>query len=117
MNLFLIAATPGPRFELPPAWGMALGLLLVALNGFFVAAEFALVKVRPTQIEPYVQAGERGGHGGRPHVATPRARPPRPLPLGHPARHPPGEPRAGLGRRAGLRLDRGASGAPLRREQ
>ena len=33
------------RFELTPAWGMALGLLLVALNGFFVAAEFAFVKI------------------------------------------------------------------------
>jgi CBS domain containing-hemolysin-like protein len=59
MNLFLIAATPGPRFELTPAWGMALGLLLVALNGFFVAAEFALVKLRPTQLEPHISAGSR----------------------------------------------------------
>jgi CBS domain containing-hemolysin-like protein len=31
----------------------------VALNGFFVAAEFALVKVRPTQVEPNVARGER----------------------------------------------------------
>jgi CBS domain containing-hemolysin-like protein len=59
MNPFLIAATPGPRFELTPAWGMALGLLLVALNGFFVAAEFALVKVRPTQLEPHISEGSR----------------------------------------------------------
>jgi len=42
-----------------PWWGLFLGLVLVAVNGFFVAAEFALVKVRPTQIEPYVQAGQR----------------------------------------------------------
>ena len=34
-------------------------LLLLAGNGFFVAAEFALVKVRPTQIEPYAAAGLR----------------------------------------------------------
>ncbi len=47
------------RFELTPAWGMALGLLLVALNGFFVAAEFALVKVRPTQLEPLISEGSR----------------------------------------------------------
>jgi CBS domain containing-hemolysin-like protein len=47
------------RFELTPAWGMALGLLLVALNGFFVAAEFALVKVRPTQLEPLIGEGSR----------------------------------------------------------
>lgn len=59
MSLFLLAATPGPRFELTPAWGMALGLLLVALNGFFVAAEFALVKVRPTQLEPLISEGSR----------------------------------------------------------
>jgi CBS domain containing-hemolysin-like protein len=54
MSPFLIAAAaPPPRVELiSPGWGMLLGLLLVALNGFFVAAEFALVKVRPTQLEP-----------------------------------------------------------------
>src|SRR3954454_3398101 len=47
------------HFELTPGWGMLLGILLVALNGFFVAAEFALVKVRPTQIEPLVTEGNR----------------------------------------------------------
>jgi CBS domain containing-hemolysin-like protein len=54
MTPFLIAAAvPAPQVQIIPAgWGMALGLLLVALNGFFVAAEFALVKVRPTQLEP-----------------------------------------------------------------
>ena len=41
-----------------PWLGLALGLLLVALNGFFVAAEFALVKVRPTQIQPRADRGE-----------------------------------------------------------
>jgi CBS domain containing-hemolysin-like protein len=45
--------------SLDPGTGLLLGLLLVALNGFFVAAEFALAKVRATQIEPHVQAGER----------------------------------------------------------
>ncbi|HVS12398.1 MAG TPA: hemolysin family protein [Thermoanaerobaculia bacterium] len=44
------AAMPPGGFELNPFTGMALALLLVALNGFFVAAEFALVKVRSTQI-------------------------------------------------------------------
>ncbi|MDB4797360.1 hemolysin family protein, partial [bacterium] len=34
-------------------------LLLVALNGFFVAAEFALVKVRGTQLQPLVDEGQR----------------------------------------------------------
>jgi CBS domain containing-hemolysin-like protein len=32
-------------------------LALVLLNGFFVAAEFAIVKVRSTQIEPLVKRG------------------------------------------------------------
>ncbi|MBI3006414.1 MAG: DUF21 domain-containing protein, partial [Ignavibacteriales bacterium] len=32
-------------------------LFFVALNGFFVAAEFAIVKVRMTQIEPLVHRG------------------------------------------------------------
>jgi CBS domain containing-hemolysin-like protein len=34
-------------------------LVLVALNGFFVAAEFALVKVRDTQLKPLIQKGHR----------------------------------------------------------
>lgn len=36
-----------------------LTVLLVALNGFFVAAEFALVKVRASQIELRAQAGNK----------------------------------------------------------
>ena len=32
---------------------------LVFLNGFFVAAEFAIVKVRATQIEPLVKSGSK----------------------------------------------------------
>jgi CBS domain containing-hemolysin-like protein len=60
MTVFLIAATPVPQVQaLSPGWGMFLGILLVAFNGFFVAAEFALVKVRPTQLEPLVDAGNR----------------------------------------------------------
>jgi len=34
-------------------------LALVFLNGFFVAAEFAIVKVRSTQIEPMAKAGSK----------------------------------------------------------
>ncbi|MGB0420417.1 MAG: hemolysin family protein [Limisphaerales bacterium] len=34
-------------------------LLLVALNGFFVAAEFALVKIRESQIKPLIDEGNR----------------------------------------------------------
>jgi CBS domain containing-hemolysin-like protein len=39
--------------------GLFLTLVLVFLNGFFVAAEFALVKVRMSQIEMRAQAGSR----------------------------------------------------------
>src|SRR5580765_4851614 len=34
--------------------------MLVALNGFFVAAEFALVKVRDTQLQTLAEKGHRG---------------------------------------------------------
>jgi CBS domain containing-hemolysin-like protein len=40
-------------------WKIIAVLFLVLLNGFFVAAEFALVKVRDTQIEPLVLKGQR----------------------------------------------------------
>jgi CBS domain containing-hemolysin-like protein len=59
MSLMLLAAAPGPQFRIDPWWGLLFALLLVFLNGFFVAAEFALVKVRPTQIDPYVSEGLR----------------------------------------------------------
>jgi CBS domain containing-hemolysin-like protein len=36
---------------------IGIAMLLVALNGFFVAAEFALVKIRVSQIEQLVEAG------------------------------------------------------------
>lgn len=51
---FLLAAAEPPiggGWTLAPWAGLLLGLLLVLLNGFFVAAEFALVKLRPTQLE------------------------------------------------------------------
>jgi CBS domain containing-hemolysin-like protein len=60
--LYLLAAggpPGGAGLDIGPWTGLLLGLLLVVLNGFFVAAEFALVKVRPTQIEPNVERGER----------------------------------------------------------
>ncbi|HEV3191035.1 MAG TPA: CNNM domain-containing protein, partial [Polyangiaceae bacterium] len=40
-------------------WGLVVAALCVALNGFFVAAEFALVKVRATQIRSRARKGER----------------------------------------------------------
>jgi CBS domain containing-hemolysin-like protein len=39
--------------------GILVVLAIVALNGFFVAAEFAIVKVRSTQIEPLVREGSK----------------------------------------------------------
>lgn len=60
MSPFLLASSaPVPPVHIDPWLGLFLGLLLVALNGFFVAAEFALVKVRPTQIDPYVHEMRR----------------------------------------------------------
>lgn len=41
------------------AWKLAAVVFLVLLNGFFVAAEFALVKVRSTQLAPLVTRGNR----------------------------------------------------------
>jgi CBS domain containing-hemolysin-like protein len=38
--------------------GLLLALLLVLLNGFFVAAEFALVRVRKSQLDEMVERGE-----------------------------------------------------------
>lgn len=42
-------------------WRLLLALFLVALNGFFVAAEFAIVKVRASQIEIKAKSGSRVG--------------------------------------------------------
>lgn len=42
---------------LDPWLGVSLAAVLIALNAFFVAAEFALVQVRPTQIEPLLKRG------------------------------------------------------------
>jgi CBS domain containing-hemolysin-like protein len=39
--------------------GPLLVIVLVLLNGFFVAAEFAIVKIRDTQIDPLVAKGHR----------------------------------------------------------
>jgi CBS domain containing-hemolysin-like protein len=38
---------------------LALAALFIVLNGFFVSAEFALVKVRVTQLHPRVRQGDR----------------------------------------------------------
>jgi len=58
VNLPAEAGLAEPTPALDPWMGLAVGLLLIAANGFFVAAEFALVKVRPTQIQPRAEKGE-----------------------------------------------------------
>src|SRR5712671_1776411 len=40
-------------------WRVLAVAVLVFLNGFFVAAEFALVKIRDTQLKPLIQRGNR----------------------------------------------------------
>jgi CBS domain containing-hemolysin-like protein len=40
-------------------WGLAVAALCIALNGFFVAAEFALVKVRATQLRSRARKGDK----------------------------------------------------------
>jgi CBS domain containing-hemolysin-like protein len=42
-----------------PAWYLLLAALFVLANGFFVAAEFSLVKVRPTQLAELLQRGSK----------------------------------------------------------
>ena len=42
---------------IPPAVGLPIAFLLVLLNGFFVAAEFAIVKVRGTRLSELAAAG------------------------------------------------------------
>ena len=43
----------------PLLWKMLLVALLVFLNGFFVAAEFALVKIPDSQLDPLIAKGNR----------------------------------------------------------
>ncbi len=57
----LASSGPPGQLEIDPIAGLVLGLFLVLLNGFFVAAEFALVKVRTTQLDPHVARGDRRG--------------------------------------------------------
>ncbi len=43
----------------PLGWKLVVTAAFVILNGFFVAAEFALVKVRPMRIQTLADAGDR----------------------------------------------------------
>src|SRR5512142_725520 len=40
-----------------PTWYLLLALLFIIANGFFVAAEFAIVRVRPTQLAELAAEG------------------------------------------------------------
>ena len=40
-----------------PSWYLLLALLFIIANGFFVAAEFAIIKVRPTQLAEMAAEG------------------------------------------------------------
>ncbi|HYC50822.1 MAG TPA: hemolysin family protein [Gemmatimonadaceae bacterium] len=57
MNL-LLAAVPAASSGLSPEVGLAVVFLLVLANGFFVAAEFALVAVRRSRIDQLAEAGD-----------------------------------------------------------
>jgi CBS domain containing-hemolysin-like protein len=56
-----VLATPGVADADPVGWRLLFALFLVFLNGFFVAAEFAIVKVRASQIEIKAKSGSRVG--------------------------------------------------------
>ena len=43
--------------ELVSVGGLLLAFFLVVMNGVFVAAEFAFVKIRPTQVNALVEDG------------------------------------------------------------
>lgn len=54
----LLTASASPESSVwSNAWYILAAVVLVLLNGFFVAAEFAIVKVRPTRIEELANRG------------------------------------------------------------
>src|ERR1043166_9618074 len=52
-------------------WRLAALLALVAANGLFVAAEFAIVTVRKTRIDQLIAEGHRGARAVRRAVSNP----------------------------------------------
>jgi CBS domain containing-hemolysin-like protein len=60
-SLVFLAAMPQDPDTGSIGWRLFLALFLVILNGFFVAAEFAIVKVRASQIEIKAKTGSRVG--------------------------------------------------------
>ncbi len=68
MNLFFLAVAEADVTEFSKTgspWTLVLILLLVLLNGLFVAAEFSLVKVRASQIDELVEEGRFGASFAR----------------------------------------------------
>ncbi|MDQ3625679.1 MAG: CNNM domain-containing protein, partial [Verrucomicrobiota bacterium] len=57
----ILAATVAQEWDSPGVIlvKLAVILFLVLLNGFFVAAEFAIVKVRGSQLDALVESGEK----------------------------------------------------------
>jgi CBS domain containing-hemolysin-like protein len=53
------------------AWRLAALLALVFINGFFVAAEFAIVTVRKTRVDQLIAEGHRGARAVRRAVRAP----------------------------------------------
>ena len=53
----MIAFAASGTLSIPPLVGVLLMVLLVAINGYFVAAEFALVAVRRSRVEELVNEG------------------------------------------------------------
>lgn len=58
--MMLPRVASGEGSGLSPELGLGLVILLVLANGFFVAAEFALVAVRRSKIDQLVEAGDSG---------------------------------------------------------
>lgn len=58
-SVVIAVSTPSPSGDV--GWRLIFALFLVFLNGFFVAAEFAIVKVRASQIEIKAKTGGRVG--------------------------------------------------------
>ena len=64
MSPFLLAAAvPGGGANIAPGWGLFLAILLVFLNGFFVAAEFAFVTVDRSQVDRAADEGDTAAQG------------------------------------------------------
>ncbi len=61
----LAVVTPTETDSGSIGWRLLFALFLVLLNGFFVAAEFAIVKVRASQIEIKAKSGSRLGKMAR----------------------------------------------------